>query len=129
MTRREAWEQMKRQCNACVRHGAPHIHGGVGDDVGWDHETGSHSWVRCIADPDIVAVFMGDAPTLPPCYAIYKQREGWFFVWKNPDDRVNETWSGGPYAEKEEARRESWKDFDDRMMKGEIDEEGHKVQR
>jgi hypothetical protein len=94
--------------------------------------TDEHGIVRCKHDRDImgscIACVEEERQGLPPCYAVYKADEGWFWLWKNPDPRVEETWSDGPYDDKEDCRWESWDDFENRAMSGELDEQGRKVE-
>ena len=96
--------------------------------------TDEHGIVRCKHDRDVmgscIACVEESRQGLPPCYALWESAEGWFFIWKNPDPRFEEdTWSEGPFGDKEEARWEAWEDYEDRMMRNELDEEGRRVVR
>ena len=88
--------------------------------------------VRCKHDRSIMGTCIScteeERQGLPPCSGLYKVEDGWFHLWKNPDPRVEETRREGPYSDKEDCRWDSWEAFEDRMMRGELDEQGRKVE-
>ena len=88
--------------------------------------------VRCKHHRDTVVGCMRcveeDRQGLPPCHAVYEQEEGWFWLWKNPDPRVEETSGDGPFDNKEDCRWDAWEVFEEREVHGEVDEKGRKVE-
>jgi len=50
-------------------------------------------------------------PGLPAkTYALFKLKEGWFFLRGNPDNVRGERYREGPFPEREDARSHAWKD-------------------
>lgn len=97
-----------------------------------DTYTDERGLVRCKHDRDIMgtcgACVEEERQGLPPCYALYEQEEGWFWIWRNPDTRVDQTSREGPYEDKKDCRWDAWEDYEDRAMRGELDENGYVVE-
>ena len=47
---------------------------------------------------------------LPPGYAVFQTKEGWFFVCGWPGNIKGERKRDGPYPEREDARYWAWRD-------------------
>jgi hypothetical protein len=62
-------------------------------------------------------------PGLPaPTYAIFKLKEGWFYLRGNPGNVRGERYRDGPFPEREDARWHAWKDAWERGIRDRIDE-------
>lgn len=94
--------------------------------------TDGNGVVRCKHDRDVMGTCWRcveeSRQGLPPCYALYEQAEGWFWIWKNPDSRMKEVYRDGPFESREDARVDAWESFEERIILCEINEKGYKVE-